>query len=422
MTGMRRQQRGIVAVVVAVGLLALLAMAGLAIDTGHLVLNKSRLQSTVDASALAAAKVLDQTGSEDQASAAARSVFDLNATDHSELRQVLSGADLTIEYSNTLNPFAAGTTPAKYVRVRADDFSMWTSFTALVGFDELTTAASAVSGPGPPLASAAAGGEVCDLVPMIVCADMNDPPVDPSDSNPPSYWGYRTDDVTLLKLASGMSGDTVGPGNFQLIELGDSGANVLRQNLAGRAEACVDIDGSVTTKPGNNAGPTAQGLNTRFGEYQGGGINSSDYPPDKFTTESSPGLTVNNDDEITLSDGTPFTDFASQVTYSYADYMSDAKNPANASRPGKFRRRVMALPIVDCRTMVNGHGTLPVVDIGCFFLLQRVVQKGNMNYVFGEYIGSCAADGSPGNVPAPPGAAPSGYKIVLHNDPDNDAS
>ena len=79
------QQRGIVAVVVAMALLVLLAMAGLAIDIGHLVLNKSRLQSTVDAAALAAAKTLDQAGSEDQATAAAHSTFDLNAAKFPEL-------------------------------------------------------------------------------------------------------------------------------------------------------------------------------------------------------------------------------------------------------------------------------------------------------------------------------------------------
>ena len=79
MRSVRRQQRGIVAALVAVALLGVLLMAGLAIDIGHLVLNKSRLQSTVDAAALAAAKVLDQTGSEAQATAAARGVFDLNA-------------------------------------------------------------------------------------------------------------------------------------------------------------------------------------------------------------------------------------------------------------------------------------------------------------------------------------------------------
>ena len=54
----RRQQRGIVAVVVTLAILSLLVMAGLAIDTGHLVLNKSRLQTTVDAAALFGAAVL----------------------------------------------------------------------------------------------------------------------------------------------------------------------------------------------------------------------------------------------------------------------------------------------------------------------------------------------------------------------------
>ncbi|MEY2919817.1 MAG: hypothetical protein RL261_1122, partial [Pseudomonadota bacterium] len=76
-----RQQRGIVAVLLAVGLLAVLVMVGLAFDTGHLVLNKSRLQSSVDAAALAAAKVLDQTDSEARATAAANAVFALNAQD-----------------------------------------------------------------------------------------------------------------------------------------------------------------------------------------------------------------------------------------------------------------------------------------------------------------------------------------------------
>ena len=45
----------------------------------------------------------------------------------------MSGADITLQYSNTLDPFAPGTVPANYVRVVADDFTMWTSFTSLVG-------------------------------------------------------------------------------------------------------------------------------------------------------------------------------------------------------------------------------------------------------------------------------------------------
>ena len=164
----RRQQRGIVAVLVAVALVALIAMVGLATDMGHVVLNKSRLQSTVDAAALAAAKVLDQKGSEDQATTAAHGVFDLNAADQPELMAWLAGSDITVQYSQLLNPFSPGTTPAHYVRVRADNLSMLTSF--LRWSDSKSC---------PPRrarwrvrARRSARPQVCDLVPMLVCADM----------------------------------------------------------------------------------------------------------------------------------------------------------------------------------------------------------------------------------------------------------
>ena len=38
--------------------------------------------------------------------------------------------------------------------------------------------------------------------------------------------------------------------------------------------------------------------------------------------------------------------------------------------------------------------------------------------MYGEYIGDCGADGTPGPVPDPnPEGGPGIYKIVLHNDP-----
>ena len=272
MDGLGQRQRGVVAVVIAIGLLALLAMAGLALDSGHLILNKSRLQNTVDSAALAAAKVLDQTGSEAQATTAARGIFDLNAANHPELARVLSGSGITLQYSNTLEPWAPGSAPARYVRVVAEDFSMWTSFASLVGVTDLSTAASAVSGPVPLDEGESDGSEACDLVPMMVCADMS--------AGAPGYFGYQGNNVSLLKIGSNVTGP-IGPGNFQLFELGGAGANVVRQNLAGAYNQCIDPGGEITTKPGNNTGPTAQGLNTRFGQYQGGGMNPNDFPPDK---------------------------------------------------------------------------------------------------------------------------------------------
>lgn len=415
MNEMPRCQRGIVAVLVAVGMLALLLMAGLAIDTGHLVLNKSRLQSTVDAAALAAATVLDQTGSEDQASVAARSIFDLNAANHGELRDVLSGADIVLQYSETLSPFAPGTVPANYVRVRADDFSMWTSFTALIGFDEFTTGASAVAGPSAPILAP------CDLLPMAVCRVPGSTRADD--------WGYQRYDedvkdpaqpVTLLKLASGASGDTIGPGNFQLIRLGGSGANVVRNNMAGRQDACA-AQGAVVEvepQPGNLVGAVAQGLNTRFGIYAGPLSGSrADYPPD-LVTRPSPDTRLTSQDGITISfDGAPITGIGG-VAYSYKDYVADYASGNFTHADGVAERRVGATAIVDCENPVGGASqNLQVQGFGCFFLLQPAVQQGTENWIFGQYLGDCSASGAAGPV-----GGEGLYKIVLHNDPDSEDS
>ncbi len=409
MNAMGQRQRGIVAVMVAISLLALLAMVGMALESGHVILNKSRLQNTVDASALAAAKVLDKTGSETQATTAARSVFTLNAANQPELSRVMSGADITVQYSNTLSPFAPGSVPANYVRVIAQNFTMWTSFTSLVGINQTSTAASAVAGPSAPVGSTE-GNEACDLVPMMVCADTS--------PGAPGDFGFTGDNVTLLKIGSNVTGP-IGPGNFQLIELGAPGANVVRTNLAGGYDQCLDPSGTVTTKPGNNVGPTAQGLNTRFGRYQGGGMNQTDYPPDKITTEPNPNLDVaaNGLTVVLGRNGPPVTSI-NQLNYSYDNYESGLVNGPFNFPLGKAKRRVLAVPLVNCSTAVNGQGTLPVMGLGCFFLLQQVVQRGNENFVYAEYIGECGAGGTPGPVPDPnPVSGPGIYKIVLHNDP-----
>src|SRR5216683_6461955 len=113
----RRRERGATLVLVVVGLLALIAMAGLALDTAHVLLNKSRLQSALDAAALAAAKSLDQTASTSTATGAAGSVFAANLLQYQELQNAVNGGlTLVTQYSSTLIPFSPGTTPAKFVR------------------------------------------------------------------------------------------------------------------------------------------------------------------------------------------------------------------------------------------------------------------------------------------------------------------
>ena len=70
------RQRGIVIPIVVIGLVALLGVAGMALDGSHALGNKTRMQNTVDAAALSAAKVLDLTdGDTAQATAAVSSTF-----------------------------------------------------------------------------------------------------------------------------------------------------------------------------------------------------------------------------------------------------------------------------------------------------------------------------------------------------------
>ncbi len=53
-----QSQQGVILPLLAIGMVFLIAMAGLALDGGHMMLNKTRLQNTVDAAALTAAKHL----------------------------------------------------------------------------------------------------------------------------------------------------------------------------------------------------------------------------------------------------------------------------------------------------------------------------------------------------------------------------
>lgn len=403
----RGRQSGAALVLVMAGLVALLAMAGLAIDMGHLGLNKARLQSTVDAAALAAAKILDQTqGAEAPATAAALSVLGINAAAHPELSQVVdNGLEVTVEYSNTLQPFAPGTTPAMYVRVVARNFTMWNSLTRLVGVDDLRTAASAVAGPSATIGPLT---EVCDLAPMIVCGD-------PASTDP--YFGYQLDDIHVLKLASGSSGDTIGPGNFQLARLDGNGGSVVRSNMAGSYDACVTGDGSVETQTGNVVGPVTQGLNTRFGEYSGGGVSEEQHPPDVVTAEPSPLLSFDSDTS-TIYQGSTVVQTASDIDFSFEDYQQRIADenydyqPA-PDGPAAPERRVLAVPIADCSGGNTGNSVLPVLGFGCYFLLQRAEQHGTENYVYGQFIEGCLGDGNPG---PEPNNAYGPYRIQLYDD------
>lgn len=396
-------QRGIALPLVAAALLAILAVAGLALDSSHAMANKTRLQNAVDAAALAAAKVLSLPANTGQATAAAMSLLGQNAEGpgNHELGKAFEDLVVTVQYSATVDPFTPGAPDGPFVRVIAQNFNIGTTLSKVLGIDELPVAASAVAGPSPTVNTA------CNIAPLVVCAD--DPEAD--------FFGFRPDELRVLKPQPGAH-DDVGPGNYKLLRL-DCGAGgaCVRQNMAGSYEQCMSDDQTAETEPGVTAGPTRQGFNTRFGEYGGGDVNPDDYPPDVVTEAPDPYL---ESDGSKIYQGSDEVQTADQIEQNHEWYKDRSKNgPHNNPPPyGAYGRRVLAMPVADCSGDDSGQSTLQVDGFACFFMLQPVL-GGPDKEIFGQFVADCVAGGTPGR---DPDSGPGPFVIQLYKDPDANAS
>jgi Flp pilus assembly protein TadG len=414
-----RRQRGVALVFIVLGLTALLLAAALALDVGHATLNESRLQNAVDAAALAAAKILDSSaGNTTLATTEASIAFGNNANSSGDTE--LAGAyasgngtiAISVQYSATLPPFTPGSPVGPYVRVTATGFQRPTWLAALAGITQVTLNASAVAGPSPSI------NQSCNLTPMMVCGT---PPPNPA----PQNWdyGYTLGAPTIMKLAA-PGGGTVGPGNFQLVQLpGGSGANWVRQNLAGGYQTCMSLGDTIQTQPGDETGPVADGLDTRFGVYIGNLHGAqAQYPPDVVTTQPSPALTVNTSNNSIQYGSTVVTanNIDSLGIESYDQYEADVKagnySSGDAPPTGQFWRRILALPVGNCNAGGGGSTSIPLIGFACFYLLQQPTHTGNTDYVVGQYIGKCNTDGVAG---PQPNSGPLPYIIQLYRDPNS---
>jgi hypothetical protein len=109
------------------------------------------------------------------------------------------------------------------------------------------------------------------------------------------------------------------------------------------------------------------------------------------------------------------------IDYGWDQYVEDVANNYLDYPPpvGVYERRVMALPIARCDGATSGQATLDVVGFGCYFILQKVKQKGNEAEIFGQFLKGCNAGGAPGPDPT---AGPGPYIIQLYKDPDSQDS
>lgn len=405
-----------------IAMVAALGMVGMALDGAHGMLNKTRLQNTVDAAALSAAKTLDQTSDQVLATAEALGMFSQNTggLGNAELAASYAAGDLNVnvEYSNTLHPFVSGSAPPLYVRVTARNLRLPGWFIPVMGFNEKVVGASAVAGPSPTINTA------CNIAPMMVCGDPNAP----ANAN----FGYNVGEADVLKQST--STFEVGPGNFQLIRLGGGmGGADIRENMAGSYAGCLTSGDTIPTEPGNTVGPVVQGLNTRLGQYSGPMNGSqSEYPPDVVVQEVNPGLeyecpAAGDGSDLICYNGVPLMNDGSDPDfYDYADYSATVASasydyaPVELGGTGVFGRRTLAVPIGDCTNTTNGQGDVPLLGFLCYHLLQAAEQKGNESHVYGEFIGTgCRINGRPGPLP---GTGPGPYLIQLYKDETAPAS
>jgi hypothetical protein len=401
----RQSQRGVALILVAIGLVVMLGIAGLALDASHALTNKTRLQNTTDAAALAAAKEYDQAADIVLANAAALSIFGINAdgAGNQELNAAYDAGEINIliQWSDSLDPFTSkGIGP--YVRVIATGYNLDATLSAVLGIDDIGISASAVAGPSPTI------NRACNVAPLVACAN------DPDDSD---MFGFTQNKLEVLKASSGgSSSSALGPGNFQLIRMEcGSGKDCVRDNLAGAYNSCISSGTTVDTEPGNGVGPSYQGLNTRFDIFAGPMKGTEDqYPPDVITEQTYPALSYDADTDTIVQDGAAAS--AATLSFGWDQYAAriSSSNLNNPPPRGVYERRVLTLPIARCDGTCSGQCELDVVGFGCYFLLQEVVQQGTEANIFGQFIESCTANGTGG---PDPGSGPGLYLIQLYKDP-----
>lgn len=421
----RRTQTGITLVLISLVMLILLGVAAFSIDINHQVLNKTRLQNAVDAAALSAAVVADETGDVALAETAARTTLANFATSDWNGELSFDTENTLVTFSHDLETFvaAASFSPPSgqddiYVRVASFDIELEQFLSQIFGIGK-NVSASAVAG------RSASIDYTCNLTPIAMCGDPS--------SDAGNAWGYQTSSVDILnpadnspdqvhELKIGSQGSTdMGPGNFQLLDFGQSGggkgkgggggASVVRDALAGKYNGCAGIGETVTTKPGNTIGPVAQGLNTRLNDFSGPMKDDGTVLPDKYVREP----------DVPAQEGETY---AGDLYYSnYIAELASCEGGGSCDSgsylgdEGSSGRRILRIPIVNC-TGSGGKNDLDVLGFGCFFLIQKVGQSGNSS-VFGQFLYDCLINnGSTGVDPTDAGL----FRIQLYKDPFSGAS
>ena len=227
MASARRDERGQTVVLIVVFMFVLLGMCAMAIDVGLWYQDKRAVQATADAAALAGASVLPVNYATAQTTADAQFAKNKKAGD-------------TVAISNT-SDLTAGDSVTVTVTRTAPSF-----FAKLLGKNSATITATAQA----TVKSITTMASNFDVMPWAVMKNSYQ-----LGNQYPIYTDNTSSNNGAISLPYQNGTNCPTP----------NGANPYRDEISGALNACsIDVGQAIDLKSGQNAGPTAQGLNTRI--------------------------------------------------------------------------------------------------------------------------------------------------------------
>ncbi len=348
----KRNERGSVLAITAIGMLSVLLAVGLGIDVSRFYLAKTELQNAADAAALAAVSGLNSSPA-GITEATNRAVQVMNNYDFNQ--QAVSFPRGNVLFAKNLDgPYvseaSAQTDPKdiRFVKVTTPESPVAVSFAVSVLGSNKNLTASATAGYSVPI------NVFCNWIPLSVI-----------DYDVPMVPGQT------YTIRSG-PGNSVSPGNYQILAVSGRGGKDVREGLASGVDLCAEAGATydVDTKPGVTSGPVRAGINTRFDSYQGGTVNPTDHPPDSNVKE-----------DIT-----------------YAQYRDGSPMQAPTHTPVQGRR-IVIIPIVKFAEYDQGRNQVKFNRFGQFFLRSKV-GNGNGGDITAEYINDIVVAGKGGYNPS----------------------
>jgi hypothetical protein len=414
-------QKGAVAIVVALSLIALVGAVGIAIDTGRLFVTKSELQNAADACALSAARELTTTplslADFTRAENAGITVGQKHKRDFQHDDATLT-VDQSVTFSDTLDGIYAvkGSAPSnsKYVRCTIERTGIVPWFMQLLQAGSHTVAATAVATLAPSQSNCA--------IPMGLCGCVA--------AGAPNFGLTQGQWYQTVYDQGGSTPSTMGScpggnptGNFNWIDFNPSsvtagcsggGAAELACIIGGSGECNLPPVGPSTCPSGSNPPAGCVGAtgaqsslsnkyNTRFGIYQGGAPGGTVSPSE--LTANTPDYTGKSYQTSNWSAGSNaysgtspgevnFQSARSTYTKNTDNFKGGSSREASSAQHQQYGadRRVAVVPIVNCPLYTPGQ-TVPILGYACVLLLNPIINNGDVVRI--EYLGAPSVAGNP---------------------------